>query len=333
MELPTTLGQILGDESIVQDDAKQREDDEVGKKPVPQTFAEAVEALHLPRAADIAGKKGAAGPANKKKDNMKFSAEHLALEKIDLSGYKTKRFTRAGLKELVEGISLLPCIRTVILRDNGIGDECEAELLELIANTSIKCLDLSKNNIGPKLASQIGKRLKDEVTHIQWLDLTQNEFYNDNPSNSLIVQGLKKQLKLMHVGLCISTALHPTVQDQFIKLLAPKRPPLSLNMRNSPLVNKHSQDYLFKSLTSADFYLTSLSLKFCYLTFEQMLALGNALRFNKTLVKLDLGSNGLKACTVRGIMDALMDNCCLNELSVSSNFLDDEFAKELAQVL
>jgi len=38
--------------------------------------------------------------------------------------------------------------------------------------TNIKCLDLSKNNIGPRLAGLIGKKLKDEVTHIQWIDLT-----------------------------------------------------------------------------------------------------------------------------------------------------------------
>ena len=49
----------------------------------------------------------------------------MALEKIDISGFRAKRFSRSGLKELIEGISLLPCIRTVILRDNGIGDECE----------------------------------------------------------------------------------------------------------------------------------------------------------------------------------------------------------------
>jgi hypothetical protein len=104
-----------------------------------------------------------------------------------LSGFRTKRFSRSGLKELIDGISLLPCIRTIILRDNGIGDDCETEILEMIMNPNIKCIDLSKNNIGPRLANAIGRKLKDEVTHIQWIDLTQNEFYNDNPANSAIV--------------------------------------------------------------------------------------------------------------------------------------------------
>lgn len=64
-----------------------------------------------------------------------------------------------------------------------------------------------------------------------------------------------------------------------------------------------------------------------------MIALGNALRFNKTLVRLDLGNNTLKACTVRFILDALLDNVCLSELGLSGNFLDDEFAVDLAHVL
>ena len=74
-----------------------------------------------------------------------------------------------------------------MLRENGINEDCEAEILELFTITNVKCIDLSKNAIGPRLAGMIGKKLKDEVTHIQWLDLTQNEFYSDNLSNSMIV--------------------------------------------------------------------------------------------------------------------------------------------------
>lgn len=87
------------------------------------------------------------------------------LEKIDISGYRFKRFSRAGMKELLEGLALLPCIRTVVLRDNGINDDCEREVLELFNIPKIKCIDLSKNNM-QKLGSLIGKKLRDEVSHI-----------------------------------------------------------------------------------------------------------------------------------------------------------------------
>ena len=82
--------------------------------------------------------------------------------------------------------------------------------------------------------------------------------------------------------------------DSLAKLLAPKRPAFSLNMRNSALT-KNATDYLFKSIASPEYYLTALSLKFCYPTFEQVVELANGLRFNKTLVRLDMSSNGLKS--------------------------------------
>lgn len=191
----------------------------------------------------------------------------MALERIDLSGFRLKRFSRAGFRELLEGLSMLPCIRTVVLRDNGINEDCEAEVLELFSFTNLKCIDLSKNAIGPKLATSIGKKLKDEVTHIQWLDLTQNEFFSDNGANSLVVQGLKKQTRLLFAGLSLSSSLHPSLIDQYVKLLGPRKPAFNLNLRNS-LVTKHAGEFLWKSISSPEYYLTSLNLRFCFLTFE-----------------------------------------------------------------
>lgn len=93
------------------------------------------------------------------------------IEKIDLSGFRYKRFSRSAMKELLEGLALLPCIRTLCLRDNGINDDCDREILEIFNITKIKCIDLSNNNM-QKLGGMIGKKLRDECTHIQWIDLT-----------------------------------------------------------------------------------------------------------------------------------------------------------------
>lgn len=108
------------------------------------------------------------------------------IEKLDLSGFKDRKFSRAVMKELLDGLSLLPCIRTISLKNNGITDEYEQEILELFNIQKIKCIDLSNNKIN-KLGGLIGKKLRDECTHIQWIDLTQNEFYNDTNANSLII--------------------------------------------------------------------------------------------------------------------------------------------------
>ena len=139
-------------------------------------------------------------------------------------------------------------------------------------------------------------------------------------------------MKIVYVGLTIAGGTHATLIDGYVKLLTQKKPPLSLNMRNST-ITKHAGDYLFKAISSQDYYLTALNLKFCYLTFDQMVLLSNSLRFNKSLVKLDLSSNALKPCVARFLLDALLDNYTLSDLSLLSNFLDDEFAVDLSHVL
>ena len=66
--------------------------------------------------------------------------------------------------------------------------------------SKIKCLDLSCNNMA-KLGGQIGRKLRDEVTHFSWIDLTQNDFLNDITANTAIILGLKKQKELTYAGL------------------------------------------------------------------------------------------------------------------------------------
>lgn len=160
MELPTTIGTLLGDESIIEESFKDKgEDKKVPAKGV-YSFAEAVELMKFPRP-EPGAKKGQQN--EKRKKEIRINPEHMALERIDLSGFKDRRFSRSGLRELLEGIQSLPCIRTLVLRENGINEDCEAEILEIFTITNIKCIDLSKNAIGPRLAAQIGKKLKDEV--------------------------------------------------------------------------------------------------------------------------------------------------------------------------
>jgi Ran GTPase-activating protein (RanGAP) involved in mRNA processing and transport len=85
------------------------------------------------------------------------------------------------------------------------------------------------------------------------------------------------------------------------------------------------------------FYITGLSLKFCYLDFtsskNDIMMLADGLRFNKTIVKLDLSKNAIKSCMAKFLLDALEDNYCLAHLDLSGNYLDNEFAVDLAHLL
>jgi hypothetical protein len=50
------------------------------------------------------------------------------VEKIDLSNFRGKNFSRAGFREFLEGIEDMRCLSTIILSNNGINDDFIEEL-------------------------------------------------------------------------------------------------------------------------------------------------------------------------------------------------------------
>jgi len=100
------------------------------------------------------------------------------IQTINLSGFKDRRISRSGLRELLDGIEVLPCIRSLNLSNNGITDDFDKEILALFDIPKIKAINLSFNHL-KQLALQIGKKMRDEVFHINWIDLTMNEFDNE----------------------------------------------------------------------------------------------------------------------------------------------------------
>lgn len=146
----------------------------------------------------------------------------------------------------------------------------------------------------------------------------------------MLVQGVKKQTKMIYVGLTVQGVQ----SEQLVKILQPKRPPtsMSLKMRNSSLT-KGCFEWLGKSLVSPDFCLTALNLKFCFLTFDQIKKLADSLRFNKTLTRLDLSNNGLCSAVTNYLLQALKVNIYVSDINLHGNNLDDDFAVEFACLL
>lgn len=188
MPIPSQLGQLLGDPSIIGTREKIETDEESKPKP---SFNEALEALNLPKQEKVEK-----GKASKKK-TFSFLPHHM-LTKIDLSGFPF--VSRSSIKELLEAVEMMPCMRALSLRNNKITDDYETEILSIFNIKSIVNIDLSQNLI-KKLGADIGKKMRDECSHIQWIDLTQNDFDRDPPTITLILNGLKKQKELIYVGL------------------------------------------------------------------------------------------------------------------------------------
>ena len=316
------LGQLLCDPSILGTSDKFGDSSDKTKSSR-VSFSEAVEALRLPKVE--AKEKGKQGNASKKKQ-LTFEPHHM-ITKIDLSGFAHCSISKSSIKELLESVEQLPCLKSLSLKNNGITDDYDKEILMIFDNKQITNIDLSQNLI-KKLGLAIGKKLKDECNHITWIDLTQNDFDHDQPTIAMIINGLKKQKELIYVGL----TAEETQVDQIVRLVQAKKPAISLNIRNSKL-GKSATDYLTKSLQNTDTMLTGLSLKFCFLSFEQILSLANALRFSKNLVKLDLSNNGIRPKPAAFLLDSIQQNMSLTDINFHGNFLDNEFAVDLSYVL
>lgn len=79
---------------------------------------EAIENLNLPKA-ELQAKGARGGKARKE---IKFTPNHM-IQTIDLSGFRDRRISRSGLRELLDGLELMPCIRSLNLSNNGIIDD------------------------------------------------------------------------------------------------------------------------------------------------------------------------------------------------------------------
>jgi len=163
---------LLGDPSILGSIKNGEQAAELAKKQEERehTFIRAVEDLKMPKPLTIEK-----GKTAKPKKDISLAPEHM-ITKIDLSGFFTS-CSRIGIRQLLDGIEMLPCMRSLSLRNNGINDDYEKEVLAIFENRKIAAIDLSQNQMSSKLALLIGKQIKD-CSHIQWIDLTQNCFYN-----------------------------------------------------------------------------------------------------------------------------------------------------------
>ena len=187
LPLPTSLGQLLGDPSILGSGTVHEEETKA-----PPTFNQQIDALNLPKPPSNDKRQ-----ANRKKD-VKFEAHHM-IAKINMSNCAYS-ISRMGMRQLVDGIDLLPCMRSLNLSGNMLTDDYEKEILSIFDNKRIVAIDLSKN-LFKKLGMQIGKKLKDECQQVVWFDISQNDFDGDAPTVAMLINGLKKQKELIYVGL------------------------------------------------------------------------------------------------------------------------------------
>lgn len=294
----------------------------------PMTFLEAVHSLNLPRPSLVGGKKKRVGaaPRKKGKGGGRYK-EYAHIKVVELSGFAGKGVTRSALKELINGISLLPNISVLKLTKNDLSDDYIEEIESIFELTHIKSIDLS-GNLFKRIGDVIGPRLKDEWIHIQYLDFSLN--YLPNEGNIALYYGLQKQDNLMYFGLSVKESL----SENIIKHLEPRKP-IAINFAGSKL-SENAVTHLARALRPSKIhqhFIVSLSLKQTFLTSKQVKHLSDALRVNNTLTSLDVSHNYISDIDARILVSALADNQTLKELNLSHNLLDISASKSISKIL
>jgi hypothetical protein len=163
------------DEEIEQDgNLKNKEDTSVQEA---ITFLQAIYKLNLPQRMDVTqgGKKDKlkmVGMPGKKQSLTNFdpmNAFHM-VQVIELSNFKNRGFCTSALKELLDSTSEMRCLHKLVLSNNGIGNAQSTQLTQIFKNSHLTHLDLSGNELDKQCASIIGELMKEEVSHLQWLE-------------------------------------------------------------------------------------------------------------------------------------------------------------------
>jgi hypothetical protein len=131
---------------------------------------------------------------------------------------------------------------------------------------------------------------------------------------------MKRLVRLFYFAI----SLQGTGTDSSIKSLLQLK-----NISNLGLPQSKIPPASFSSFES----LSALSLSQCYLDSRSIVILSEALKHNRSLVKLDLSYNGLRTNIAQYLARALRINISLTMLSLAHNELDDRFCVVLAQEL
>jgi Leucine Rich repeat len=77
---------------------------------------------------------------------------------------------KASLKELIEGIKYIQCLRILDLSFCNLNDELEEEIAEIFSIEKLEFINLKSNHLSKKSAITIGKKLKEFKNHIGFLE-------------------------------------------------------------------------------------------------------------------------------------------------------------------
>lgn len=237
-----------------------------------------------------------------------YMAKKMKLIKLDLSYNKI----RSGIKDLFEGLKDHEYLESLILHANYIENNSWNIIDFLKSNNKIKKLDLVRNMLENAQFTDIFEGMQYNSSLIS-LDLSTNPI---SDISKLKINSLKNIKKLSLSG--INLGNHQA--KILFKSLKNANDLESLNLSMCGL--NEFDDSIMKILDKNK--LKVLQLESNYFDEKNILKLCNALKSNKSLIRLDLNKNGFNNLSLKHLCELLKENHTIQYLDIGYNqFTDD----------
>lgn len=291
------------------------------------SFHEKVISLRFPSLQDKTIKQKIAKIKKEKEKNPSNKNYYQQINDLDLSGYGEKEFNYELLKQVCDTMKLFKTLTSLNLSRNSIDDSYVELLAEFLAFPTLKKINLSFNQIGKNAMKKLIPLLRNNLA-LESLDFRCNPFCLDEHVCSNICQALKGNSNLVYFALCDFGADAPGM-----KMLQQKNKNLQTLILEDCRYKPKTYEILRKALIDKKSTLNYLSLKLNTIEINSAHLIEKGIRFNKSLVYINLSNCGLSDLSAAKLISALEQNKTLSEIDLAQNKLANLFCAALGKVL
>jgi hypothetical protein len=246
---------------------------------------------------------------------------------LDLSNYGEKGFSFDIFKTIVNTLKLFKSLNSIDLSRNNIDDSYRDLLIEIISFPSIKKINLSYNLLTKNSMKKIIIALRAN-TNFEFLDFRYNPFSLDEYTCNNLCSTLKDNEVIEFFGISDSTK-----DSAAIRLLSFKNKNIKTLLLDDSKYKPKNFELLKRSLIQKTCKLEILSMKFNTINITSAYFIEKSLKFNKSLLYLNLSSCGISDLSSSLIISAMDFNKNLTELDLSANKISNLFCHRFSEVL
>ncbi len=291
------------------------------------TFHEKVISLRFPSLQDKNHKQKIAKIRKEKEKNPENKNYYQHIYDLDISRYGDKEFSFELLKQICDTMKIFKTLMSIDLSRNNLDDSYSDLLVEIFNFPNIKKVNLSFNLLTKVSTKKIIPLLRSNQ-NLEYLDFRYNIFCLDETVCSNICNSLRNNHMLVYFAICDSST-----DSSGMKMLQRKNNNWNTILLEDCKYKTRNYEILRKYLVDKKCTLNRLSLKLNTIEIYAANSIEKGLKFNKSLIYINLNNCGITDLCGSKIIQALEFNKTLIEIDISKNKLGKLFCQNFGKVL